>query len=949
MVIHLIGKTLRANPGAIIVANSVGVEKFTVEADGSWQGLTKTVYFRSGDIVKEVLCTASEQNIPPEVLNKGPLWISAVGRANGIQKNTAKQTVSVMVMESGDTDGEDPDSYTPALWEQALAAIGDLSELETEEKQSLVKAINEAISRGGGGSTGATFTPSISEEGTISWTNDKGLENPHPVNVKGDEGGHYIPEISQPNPGQMQVIYTCSKAGMPSVSPTTIQLPAGEDGPEGGYYRLSITQPEAGKMKISFTASKVGMPAIDPVTVDLPPGKDGDAGKTPALKIGTVTTLAAGSQAAATITGTAENPVLNLSIPMGPQGPAGADGKSAYQSYVDSGGTLTETQWLASLAQGAPEYAVSTEECTDTSKMYVLPDGFIYAYITKTETKTPVNWLPISTDSNGAVFNGTGYKTNYQLYAADGSERAKDGYECSGFIPYKATDTVRIKNYGWATPATAYDNICFYDANFAFVGVFTNSSTANPLSQFVQSDGTVEMCIATAGKTNFTTAKKDNIAYMRLSFSNIGSTTMVTVNEPFEYQETTTTEWRNTGHAFVPADYEGEILDLQNRVSDLESKGTADSVESYVKDEAERVAKKVYSHQNGDTFTFLVISDAHYLATDNNIVKSIVHAGQGMDLVRKNVNVDFAVCLGDNGWGSGVEGSATRATIEMGVNEICATNKCIESAFRGIQNFRLPGNHCSLIYNFTFNNNDHLDSSELFPLYGAYNRGAVFHSGEKSRGYCYRDFEDWKLRVICVNTSDIQDLTPADNTKPIYISGTQGKWFAEKLDMSDKADAADWSILILSHAPLDWGTGCIYMCDILQAYKNGTSGSVVRDGVTISYNYAGKNAATIIGNCHGHNHNFQVDNLRIYNGDSTTSEIDIVRFGMPNACFERTNEKGENDTTEVWDIEYGEPTSYEKVANTAKDTSFCVVTVDPVARKIYADCYGAGYDRQISY
>ena len=67
------------------------------------------------------------------------------------------------------------------------------------------------------------------------------------------------------------------------------------------------------------------------------------------------------------------------------------------------------------------------------------------------------------------------------------------------------------------------------------------------------------------------------------------------------------------------------------------------------------------------------------------------------------------------------------------------------------------------------------------------------------------------------------------------------------------------------------------------------------------------------------------------------------------ACPERTNDKGKNDTTEVWDIEYGETTSYEKIAGTAQDTSFCVVTVDTALRKIYIDCYGAGYDREIDY
>lgn len=38
------------------------------------------------------------------------------------------------------------------------------------------------------GEDGATFTPAVSEDGTLSWSNDKGLENPAPVNIKGPKG-----------------------------------------------------------------------------------------------------------------------------------------------------------------------------------------------------------------------------------------------------------------------------------------------------------------------------------------------------------------------------------------------------------------------------------------------------------------------------------------------------------------------------------------------------------------------------------------------------------------------------------------------------------------------------------------------------------------------------------------------------------------------------------------
>lgn len=49
---------------------------------------------------------------------------------------------------------------------------------------------NLSVSGGGSGSgeKGATFTPSVSSEGVLSWTNDKGLTNPASVNIKGEKG-----------------------------------------------------------------------------------------------------------------------------------------------------------------------------------------------------------------------------------------------------------------------------------------------------------------------------------------------------------------------------------------------------------------------------------------------------------------------------------------------------------------------------------------------------------------------------------------------------------------------------------------------------------------------------------------------------------------------------------------------------------------------------------------
>lgn len=51
-----------------------------------------------------------------------------------------------------------------------------------------------------------------------------------------------------------------------------------------------------------------------------PTGPTGPTGETPTISIGTVTTGDPGTQAAASITGTAPNYILNLTIPQGPTG-----------------------------------------------------------------------------------------------------------------------------------------------------------------------------------------------------------------------------------------------------------------------------------------------------------------------------------------------------------------------------------------------------------------------------------------------------------------------------------------------------------------------------------------------------------------------------------------------------------------------------------------------------
>jgi hypothetical protein len=70
-----------------------------------------------------------------------------------------------------------------------------------------------------------------------------------------------------------------------------------------------------------------------------PAGVGGANGVTPNIQIGEVTTLPAGSQATASITGSAENPLLNLGIPQGADGTGGGEVSGDYLAAVNPSGT----------------------------------------------------------------------------------------------------------------------------------------------------------------------------------------------------------------------------------------------------------------------------------------------------------------------------------------------------------------------------------------------------------------------------------------------------------------------------------------------------------------------------------------------------------------------------------------------------------------------------------
>lgn len=353
-------------------------------------------------------------------------------------------------------------------------------------------------------------------------------------------------------------------------------------------------------------------------------------------------------------------------------------------------------------------------------------------------------------------------------------------------------------------------------------------------------------------------------------------------------------------------------------------------IPDYVKAEALAVAEKVKAVLKSDSIVFLAVSDFHHAGEQvdgwqTNINAGNLHACMALKALAYVLpEIDFACMLGDITFGSK---NTTEALLKSQIAEI---NSWLDEAYKGIPQFRTVGNHDTGEYSTL------VGAEYLFSAIGKYCEGATYGSTEY--GYCYRDFADKKLRVICLNTCEGE--TTGGASANYVCSPAQRLWFAQTLhDVGSKSDAASWSVLVLAHYPLDYG-GTYPMSNIVKAYVEG--GSTTENGTVVNFN--GHNAAKFVANVHGHNHCFQFGKLHsVANGQGT--EFDAWRMCTPNACFYRNN----SGVTTLYGISFGDPAPYDKTAGTGKDTAFNINVLNPSEQAIYSFCYGAGIDRTIGY
>lgn len=309
----------------------------------------------------------------------------------------------------------------------------------------------------------------------------------------------------------------------------------------------------------------------------------------------------------------------------GETGPKGVDGKTPVKGidYYTEADKAEFSEYIASelakRGQLKPEYAESLEWLEangDQNKMYVLPDGFIYAW-TLTEKEVEIegagytNLLPTATATDGKTiyggdYNGDGVNDGYlqnRRLSSSGSDAAvtnqyKDIARASGFIPAVEGDVIRIKNFDCPTGISAY--VISYNGTTKVA----HKQFGDTLSSGVWDDVSSLSWYTVEGDTK----TREDVTTFTLTSENFGTgfnairfngyiqeDTIITVNEEIKEgggTEIIVTEgWASTGLAFVPADYEGRIIDVEERASSntsriisleksVENGGTGDASET---------------------------------------------------------------------------------------------------------------------------------------------------------------------------------------------------------------------------------------------------------------------------------------------------------------------------------------------------------------------------------
>lgn len=214
------------------------------------------------------------------------------------------------------------------------------------------------------GDKGDIYVPIIDNDknspdyGTLAWElrDDSPEEEIATVNLVGPEGKVFIPSVDGDGNISWELGYS-----------PTIPDTANIRGPQGFTGTLSIGTVTTGEPNTDAKITNVGTPENAVLNITIPQGKKGDKGNqgerglqgiSGTLQIGEVETLEPGANATVINVGTAENAILNISIPKGDKGDKGEQGNGL--SILGSYDTIEQLEVAHPTGQVGDSYIVSS-------------------------------------------------------------------------------------------------------------------------------------------------------------------------------------------------------------------------------------------------------------------------------------------------------------------------------------------------------------------------------------------------------------------------------------------------------------------------------------------------------------------------------------------------------------------------------------------------------------
>lgn len=146
------------------------------------------------------------------------------------------------------------------------------------------------------------------------------------------------------------------------------------------------------------------------------------------------------------------------------------------------------------------------------------------------------NQVPLSTDTDGSIYNGVGYKDNVRLSSSGSiSGTAQTGSVTTGLIPIAFGDIIRMKGATWLglTVSDGHYYIMFYDSNKTKLDGYAcytvDSSYAGVSVEYDEATGVTTW--DTSKGTSGLLGNMPSVAYFRLNALGFGKDLIITVNE----------------------------------------------------------------------------------------------------------------------------------------------------------------------------------------------------------------------------------------------------------------------------------------------------------------------------------------------------------------------------------------------------------------------------------